>query len=765
MLISNNNFLINKVPDFHPLDPERLIWWKIHKRYIFEGYWSGGKWMPPSLYHYVNFWHILLNEEGETSKTKVLSRPFLRDIEWEKSYYLEEAKGFSGFTDDEKNTCHRGMAKENIEITKELEPKIYNKYKDRKYIHAREYLRMNHGTSKGKAKYENQTQNIIDIEARGGGKSYFASSLIGLNFTTDGANDYDIYLEKLQQKTPFSSETLVGAYDSKWSMDLLKKVQLGFANYPGANQSGNKQYPSPLSRKYMGSWESGKTIIAEYEQKIGGLWQRKGTRSKIQHRTFKDNHLAANGTRGNLNFIDEVGFMANLTKAWGAIKECLLDGDEQFGVIWCMGTGGDMEGGSTLEAKKVFYSPEDYNCLVFDDIYEHRGKIGMFVPAHKTLNKYRDTEGILDSNRAKKAIQIRRDKASIAKDRRVYIDELQNKPEKPSEAFLTEEGTILDIIAIEEQQHYIESMQHHSEIRGMYGDIVPSQSGKMKFIRDTKNKLRPADFPVEKGKQPDGCVVIWELPEIEVPPYGMYIAGTDPYDQDKALNTVSMGSTLIMKRFDLNGVRHERIVAEYTGRPRLASIHHENVRKLLKFYNALDLYENEKNTIKMHFQHKNSLYLLADTPTVLSKVDVTNVRNVASSRSNKGIHMTQGQKDEMLEYLKEWLETETIEGGGKTNLHNIKSVPLLKELAAYNDDGNFDRAIAMLLLVLQNNQMYRIKGKKDKENKKRDHFLTLLDRNKNSNIPRGYGFDEEDDTFLNKRKAEGKGFFIPNLLN
>ena len=46
----------------------------------------------------------------------------------------------------------------------------------------------------------------------------------------------------------------------------------------------------------------------------------------------------------------------------------------------------------------------------------------------------------------------------------------------------------------------------------------------------------------EKNKK--GCIVIWDEPS-EHAPYGRYIAGVDPYDQDKAESSESLGSFLI----------------------------------------------------------------------------------------------------------------------------------------------------------------------------------------------------------------------------
>jgi hypothetical protein len=81
-----------------------------------------------------------------------------------------------------------------------------------------------------------------------------------------------------------------------------------------------------------------------------------------------------------------------------------------------------------------------------------------------------------------------------------------------------------------------------------------------------------------------------------------------------------------------------------------------------------------------------------------------------------GCHVTRGNggnsgiKDMMELYLKDWLytEKEDINGIKKFNFHYIKSIALLKELIAYDIEGNFDRAIALMLCVLQTKELHKI---------------------------------------------------------
>lgn len=117
-------------------------------------------------------------------------------------------------------------------------------------------------------------------------------------------------------------------------------------------------------------------------------------------------------------------------------------------------------------------------------------------------------------------------------------------------------------------------------------------------------------YHLKKDDKPNGSVVIWEYP-IPDAPFGLYIGGCDPYDHDESF-TNSLGSTFIFKRVRAGEAWSDVIVAEYTGRPDTAEEYYENVRKLLIFYNARLLFENERKGIYPYFTNKHCDYLLAD---------------------------------------------------------------------------------------------------------------------------------------------------------
>ena len=683
MIINKEAFILKEVPQFHPSSEEYLIFWREEKKRCIEGYWVGGVWMPGNLYFYINYWTILLNKTAH-SKTKTPGKPFLRDLEWEFFYNWVEARGFSGFADDTKYTCNRDYSEQD------------------NYVPAREYLRKTHPKNLGRPLFENEAKNFMMMGSRGFGKSYsVAGGVAGHEFVFDGMKSYD---PDSLNNTP-STEIVVGAGDAKYSGDILKKTQFGLDNLPGGIELGDKFYPSPFAKQYGGSWYSGKEVVAEYKKKLGGTWKVMGSKSKIKHRTFKDNPFAANGTRPAVMVMEEIGMFNNLKSSHEASVECMKNGAYKFGSCMYLGTGGDMEGGGTVDARDMFYNPEVYDMIAFKDDWENKGKISYFVPAYRGLNQFKDKNGNTQVAHAKDYLEKFRDKLKKGKNARSALDaELQNRPLVPSEVFLTRTGNLFPVADLLNRLSELEASnreRNHDYIGDLY---IEASTKKVKWKPNAK--LKPIyDFPVRASDDIAGCVIIHEMPYEDTDgdiPYGMYIAGTDPYDHDES-TTSSLGSTIVLNRLT------NRVVAEYTGRPDTANEYYENVRKLLKFYNAKCLYENERKGLFQYLEHKHETFLLADQPEIIKDV----VQHSKVSRQ-KGMHMSKPLKSYGEELIKMWL-LEAYETDGLLNLHKIRSVGLLKELIAYNNYGNFDRAMAFMMVMYHSEEVKKIKVEKEKK--------------------------------------------------
>jgi len=687
MIIENSNFRLKDIPNFHPeLEYyERVGFWKSEKRKCIEGYWVSGKWMPGPLYYYINFHNIQF--EDDTSVAQAFGLPFLRDIDWELFLIYEECRGFSGFELDKQYTCDRKYGPEK-ELAIKLKRITEAEASKLTYVSAKEYLRKYHNKSLGKPLYKNSSKHFMSIQARGSGKSYSTSAIVAHNFLFDGATDYDDYLERRKLKQYTSSESIVGAIDTKYTEPLVAKVKTAFELLPGVFQSGDDKYPSPLFMNYSGSLTPNKYITADL------------SKSKLYHRTFKDNPLAANGTRANLVALDEVGFMYNIKESWGAIEAIQASKAKKNLVIWALGTGGLVSGRAALYAESIFRNPQDYNCVEFDDIWEHRGKIGYFVPYSKTLNEFKKGSNLeTDIDLANIFIENKRQIAKKSSDPTVYQTEIINGPMVPSEAFLILEGAFFPTLQLKEQLAEVEGGKYSKYTEASFkGHISFNEQNEPEFY--TEQDAQPIrKFPLSRNDEKKGCIELWVKPQKNpegVVPRGLYIAGIDVVDKDKS-TTDSLPSILVMNRLT------RQIVAEYTGRTSEAKDFYEVCRKLLLYYNAVGMYEKNLIGLYNHFDQNKCTYLLAETPYQLRSIDTYR----AGTNTAKGINASGAVNAEARNMIKSWLQ-ERISVTSETRVYEtIYSTALLTELVMWNPDGNFDRVSALGMLMWLDSTMYK----------------------------------------------------------
>lgn len=714
------------IPTINPLSMNYEKFW-IHtmKRKQIEGHWveheNEWKWIPGPVFHYCNLGRIERKSSSGGAKGKVIGKPDLRDIEWIKGYIHAAARGFSGFKDDDAYSSHRILLNEDREdlipfLPKKTRETLYNKEGELKeYVDPLEYLYKYFDRNYGKPFYHNEAKNVLEIGARNYGKSLWSANICIHNFLTDGSTDFDEWYSNYKkdkndpEREVATTQTLIGAIDAKYVNNLTKHIKVGLENLPGSRQIGDKLYPAPLSKTYMGSWAVGKDVIARYQSKIGGKWEWKGSGSGFSMRSFNDNPYAANGLRYGLGLIDEVGFHYNLLDTLGQLHECTTVDGEKYGTLWLCGTGGDMASGATEASMKVFYDGDAFDCITFDDIFENKGQIGLFIPAWMTLSEYRDDLGNVNKELAMKKLLKEREVAANAKTKDALYSLLQMKPLVPSEAFLILEGNIFPIAELKEHLSNLESNDRLKDL-GNNGHMFRDPEGKAYFKTDIA--AIAADYPTKDGS--DGCVTIWEDP-IPNAGYGTYVLGIDSYDQDKAENSVSFGSCIVYKRFVSSDQTYNIPVAEYTARPELANDFYEQCRRLAEHYNGKILYENQNPGIKKYFETKYCTHLLHTQPNIIKSIS-------PNSNVNRGygIHMTKPIKAELEIMVRDWLKEET--DTGIMQLTKIMSIPLLKELVAYDGERNTDRFIAFSLCILQDVEMFRIRAEEKKEIK-RDNFF------------------------------------------
>lgn len=436
-----------------------------------------------------------------------------------------------------------------------------------------------------------------------------------------------------------------------------------------------------------------------------------GYKSEIIGVTLKDNPDVVRGKKANLILFEEGGSFSELGAAWQIARPSVEVDGIAFGTMIVWGTGGD-EGSAFETMKDIFYNPDGYNCLGFDNIWDETAttnKCGFFVPQYTNLD-IRDKEGkriymdedgntfrkkSLEHILAERQIVISNATSNAAVDR--YVAE---RPITPAEAMLEFNGNIFPKKELQEQLSLLRTnkkLQNHKQV----GDLVQQPDGTIKWVIKKTGDITHYPLRTKRdettgaliGDDPTGSIVIWEHPNKDASP-GLYIAGIDSYDYDES-STTSLGSCFIYKRVQSIEQYSDIIVAEYTGRPKSAEEFYENVRKLLLYYNARAMYENQNKGIFVYFTNKHCDYLLADQPDIINDI-------VSNSKVNrkKGCHMNKQIKQWGEGLIKDWLNDEN--SVGKKNLYNIMSEPLLEELIAYNDNGNFDRCLTRGTLITTN---------------------------------------------------------------
>lgn len=444
-----------------------------------------------------------------------------------------------------------------------------------------------------------------------------------------------------------------------------------------------------------------------------------GYKSEIIGVTLKDNPDIVRGKKAKLILFEEAGSFKELGAAWQIARPSVEVDGVAFGTMIAFGTGGDEESNfATL--KDMFYKPKGYNCIELQNIWDENAvnsMCGFFIPQYANMDIrdddgnriYMDNDGntlrkpSLDFILEQRKEMIQNATNSVAIDR--YVCE---RCITPAEACLEFGGNIFPKKELQEQLARIRTnkqLQNHKQI----GDLVQTPDGNISWVIKKTGDI--THYPLNKDDDPTGSIVIWEHPMKDAP-FGLYIAGIDPYDHDQS-GTNSLGSCIIYKRVQNIESYSDIIVAEYTGRPQAADDFYENVRKLLIYYNARAMYENQNKGLFVYFANKHCDYLLADQPDIINDI----VGNSKVQRK-KGCHMNKSIKAWGEGLIKDWLND--INADGKKNLYNILSEPLLEELIAYNDIINTDRVMALMQVMIYREQLFNVVVKeKEKENKNR----------------------------------------------
>lgn len=453
-----------------------------------------------------------------------------------------------------------------------------------------------------------------------------------------------------------------------------------------------------------------------------------GYMSEVQAVSFKDNPFKSIGESTDLMGFEEAGKFEHLLTAYTISEPTFRDGDIVTGIPLIWGTGGDMEKG-TRDFAEMYYDPDSYGLASYENIYDENatGDCGWFVDdmwyypgsvrkkyyitdkwgkkiEEEKEEPYVDIQGNSHRDLAEQSLDAKREKRRKGS-RAAYNKFITQQPKTPAEAFLRVQGTMFDTIRasarlgqiMTNRKKYVDSI-YKADL------IVDPIAQKIKFEYNTDG-IPLHDFPIKDNKQ-EGVIEIYEIPfktEDGDVPYGRYIAGIDPYDDDES-GTNSVGSILVLDLLT------DRIVCHYKGRPS-ADKFFETVRRILKFYNAIGNYERNKKGLYGYLYNKGQLSLLCDEPEILKDKGISKANTIGNN--SKGTYASTPVLIYGLQRSVSWMETPAYgeeEGTEVTNLDKIRSIPLLHEVIAWNPDDNFDDVSALIMLMIYREDRLQFKN-------------------------------------------------------
>ena len=389
------------------------------------------------------------------------------------------------------------------------------------------------------------------------------------------------------------------------------------------------------------------------------------------------------------------------------------------------GTGGDMK--RFMDAKSLMFDVNNFNFLTYNNEKDEKRIHGLFISyKYRMEAKEESTLGafleqpkdsdlhnvrmlVSNEEKAKEITEGNLERLKKAGDRVAYLKEKMYYPMEVDDIFLNEDTNIFDIEAAKRQKSRLIGQERTGT------PVILFNDGE-KITHEFTDKQPITNFPLKSSDLKDAPVVIYEFP-LENPPYGLYVAGVDPYRQGQAAYSTSLGSVYIYKRMhDITGEKYQDMfVASYCARPDKKETWEEQARLLIKYYNARTLCENDDISFIEYMKSKGDAHYLEKQPEWLKEV----VPGTTVKREY-GVHRSADKiRDYLHNCLKKYMESvvyqEKDDDGNiikeVTGVSKIFDPVLLEEIIQYNDQGNFDRIVAAELAIAQALKMDPILGK------------------------------------------------------
>ena len=457
-----------------------------------------------------------------------------------------------------------------------------------------------------------------------------------------------------------------------------------------------------------------KTLLWEQkiEVTINGRKQSKGLMSKIQGMSFEKNATKGVGGPVTYFFHEEAGIAPKMDQTYEYLRPAMSSGQITTGMFIAAGSVGDLDQCEPLKDMVLNPKANDIYAVETNLLDEHgsRGKVGLFIPEQWSMPPFIDDWGNSKVNEALEAIHEERAvwKRDLSPEQ--YQLRISQKPTNIAEAFAYRKESLFPQNLISSQTQRIEDKDYPEERI----ELEWAENGV--GVTATRSNKQPINtFPVNK-KQEDktGVLCVYERPVDNIE-FGQYYASVDPVGEGKTTTSESLCSIYVYKnpvevtKITDDGpksyVEGDMIVAAWCGRYDDINKTHEQLEKIIEYYKAWTLVENNVSLFILYMIAKRKQKYLVPKDQVLFLKDLGSNRSVYADYGwkNTGTLFKGHLINYAIEFLKEEIDIETDTNGTVLKrtfgVERIPDIMLMKEMQAYQPGVNVDRLVSFAALI------------------------------------------------------------------
>ena len=465
------------------------------------------------------------------------------------------------------------------------------------------------------------------------------------------------------------SHTIITAGEEKYANGTFRMMK------DGLNKMAQTEFHKNSIIKSRTEYHAGYEVEDEYGNKFT-----LGYNSHVE-RITATTPQAIVGRSASLIIYEEISKFKGIKAVLGYNEAGMESENEKTGFQVLVGTGGE-EHTSIDEVTDMFYAPDTYNLMSYENIHERDDSVAfadrpqlnrtcLFIPGDRYKIVDKDGNSLIEESRE----AIREKRKSKEGDKKAWITAVTQEPLTPSEALMIPEGGVFNVYELRKQKANLLKYKSEAPLH-VVGDI--------EWIRDSQSNIIGAEWVDDIH----GPFRRTEPPIFDAKP-GLYVCGTDSYDKDQAADAKrsSFGAARIHKKFHNLDSTDDVPVCGLIDRPETSNDFYEQTAKLCVYYNrAMNLIEYS-NVLIFDWYRRNGFGDIIRARPAIAYAASPN----SKVQSRDGIDPN--LKHIFIQKGKDYVEK---------NAHKITDLVLIDKLIAFRDEKkyNCDETIAFCLSVL-----------------------------------------------------------------